>query len=88
LDKAVVKKHATLAPGAVLAPGKVVPSGQLWAGVPAKYVRELTAEEIAKIKDTAAANFELSSLHKEETKKDYKTVVEDEEDYLTCYDSA
>lgn len=29
LDKAIVKKHAALAPGAVLPPGKVVPSGQV-----------------------------------------------------------
>ena len=29
LDKAVVKKHAALAPGAVLTPGKTVPSGQV-----------------------------------------------------------
>ncbi len=29
LDKAVVKKHAALAPGSVLTPGKTVPSGQV-----------------------------------------------------------
>lgn len=59
LDSAVVKKHAALAPGAVLTPGKTVPSGQLWAGVPAKFVRELTAEEIANIKTQAAESFEV-----------------------------
>lgn len=78
LDKAVVKTHAALAPGAVLTPGKTVPSGQLWAGVPAKFVRELTAEEIANIKREAVASFELATVHKAETTKDYLQVMEDE----------
>lgn len=78
LDKAVVKTHAALAPGAVLTPGKTVPSGQLWAGVPAKFVRELTAEEIANIKREAVASFELATVHKAETSKDYLQVMEDE----------
>lgn len=79
LDKAVVKTHAALAPGSVLTPGKTVPSGQLWAGVPAKFVRELTAEEIANIKREAVASFELATVHKAETAKDYQTVLADEE---------
>lgn len=32
---------------------------QLWAGVPAKFVRELTAEEIAHIKTQAVDTFEV-----------------------------
>ncbi|MCZ6481831.1 MAG: gamma carbonic anhydrase family protein, partial [Alphaproteobacteria bacterium] len=31
--------------GALVAPGKRVKAGELWAGVPARRVRELTAEE-------------------------------------------
>lgn len=79
LDKAVVKTHAALAPGAVLTPGKTIPSGQLWAGVPAKFVRELTAEEIANIKREAVSSFELATVHKAETSKDYQQVLADEE---------
>ena len=35
-----------LAPGSLLPPGRLVPRGQLWAGVPARYVRNLTADEV------------------------------------------
>lgn len=81
LDKAVVQKHAAVASGAVLTPGKVVPTGQLWAGIPAKFQRELTAQEIANMKATAIENFEMATIHKDETSKDYKTVALDLDDW-------
>ena len=46
MDDAVVESGAMLAAGAMLTPGKRVPKGQLWAGRPAKYFRQLTQEEI------------------------------------------
>jgi carbonic anhydrase/acetyltransferase-like protein (isoleucine patch superfamily) len=45
LDRAVVEPYAMLAAGAVLTPGKRIPSGQLWAGSPARYMRDLRPEE-------------------------------------------
>lgn len=45
MDDSYVEKGAMVAAGALLTPGKRVLSGQLWAGVPARYVRELTDEE-------------------------------------------
>jgi carbonic anhydrase/acetyltransferase-like protein (isoleucine patch superfamily) len=36
-----------IAAGAVVLPGTVVPSGQLWAGNPAVYIRDLAEEEIS-----------------------------------------
>ncbi len=45
LDRAVVESGAMVAAGAVVAPGKVVKAGELWAGMPARRVRELRAEE-------------------------------------------
>jgi len=45
LDGAVVEEGAMLAAGAVLTPKKRIPKGQLWAGAPAKYFRDLTAEQ-------------------------------------------
>ncbi len=47
MDGAVVEKGAMVAAGALVAPGKRVGAGQLWAGTPAKYVRDLTPEESA-----------------------------------------
>jgi gamma-carbonic anhydrase len=45
MDGARVESHAVLAAASLLTQGKVVPSGQLWAGSPAKYKRDLTAAE-------------------------------------------
>jgi carbonic anhydrase/acetyltransferase-like protein (isoleucine patch superfamily) len=45
MDDAIVESGAMLAAGAQLTPGKRVPKGQLWAGRPAKYFRDLTEEE-------------------------------------------
>lgn len=47
MDGAVVESGAMVAAGALVTPGKRVPSGQLWAGSPAKYFRDLTSEEKA-----------------------------------------
>lgn len=47
LDEAVIEERAMVAAGAVVTPRKVVPSGQLWAGNPARYMRDLTEEELA-----------------------------------------
>ena len=46
MDGAIVRSKGMLAAGAMLTPGKEVPSGQLWAGRPAKYMRDLTKEEL------------------------------------------
>ncbi|MCB9965055.1 MAG: gamma carbonic anhydrase family protein [Rhodospirillales bacterium] len=45
MDEAVVETYGMLAAGAMLTPGRRVLSGQLWAGRPAKYWRDLTQEE-------------------------------------------
>ncbi|MBB4632246.1 gamma carbonic anhydrase family protein [Sphingosinicella soli] len=47
MDGCVIESDAMLAAGALLTPGKRIPSGQMWAGRPAKYVRDLTPQEIA-----------------------------------------
>lgn len=46
LNGAVIESDGMLAAGAMLTSGKVVKSGQLWAGTPAKYLRDLTPEEM------------------------------------------
>lgn len=45
LDGAVVETGAMVAAGALVTPGKRVPSGELWAGRPAKFWRAVTPEE-------------------------------------------
>lgn len=53
MDDAKVEDEAMVAAGALVTPGKVVPSGQLWGGTPAKYMRDLTKEERAFLKFSA-----------------------------------
>jgi carbonic anhydrase/acetyltransferase-like protein (isoleucine patch superfamily) len=45
LDRAIVRSEGMLAAGAVLTSGKVVGEGELWAGNPARLLRELTPDE-------------------------------------------
>jgi len=53
MDGAVVEAGSIVAAGALVTPGKKIPSGQLWAGSPARYVRDVTKEELADIKWSA-----------------------------------
>ena len=45
MDEAVVESGAMVAAGALVTPRKRVAGGQLWAGAPARYLRDLTPEE-------------------------------------------
>ncbi len=81
LDGANIKKNAIVAPGALVPSGKTVGSGQLWAGVPAKMVRDLTPAEIASIDKTVEENIDLSVLHAEEASKSWQEIAE--EAYIT-----
>ena len=47
LDRAVVEPGAMVAAGATVTMDKVVKSGQLWAGAPARYARDLRDDELA-----------------------------------------
>ena len=47
LDLSVVEAGGMLAAGSVLTPRKRIPSGQLWGGSPARYMRDLRPEESA-----------------------------------------
>jgi len=53
LDEAYINSHSLIAAGSVVKEKFEVPSGTLVAGVPAKIVRNLTPEEIEKIKQNA-----------------------------------
>lgn len=68
MDGVVVESGAMVAAGALITPGKRVPKGQLWAGNPAKYFRDLKPEEAAFIRISAenyikhAEEYQLLSL--------------------------
>lgn len=55
LDKAVIETGGMLAAGALLSPGKVIASGELWAGNPAKKLRDMAEKDQTGIYRSAAA---------------------------------
>ena len=63
LDQAVVETGAMVAAGAVVAPGKIVKSGELWAGIPARPLRDLRQDEIDFWPETLAGYQELAVNH-------------------------
>ena len=65
MDLAKVESYGMLAAGAVLTPGKIVKSGQIWAGNPAKYFRDLTEAEKNYIKISAENYMDLAREYKE-----------------------
>jgi carbonic anhydrase/acetyltransferase-like protein (isoleucine patch superfamily) len=64
MDLARVESFGMLGAGAVLTPGKVVGSGQIWAGNPAKYLRDLTEVERNYIKTSAQNYIDLMREYK------------------------
>jgi carbonic anhydrase/acetyltransferase-like protein (isoleucine patch superfamily) len=46
MDGVVVERGGWVAAGALVTPNKRIPSGEIWAGNPAKFFRKLTPEEI------------------------------------------
>jgi carbonic anhydrase/acetyltransferase-like protein (isoleucine patch superfamily) len=81
MDGARVQKNAVIAAGSLVSIGKVVPSGQLWAGCPATFQRNLSAEEVAAIESAAHENAELAVFHAAESEKNYEAILRDEEEY-------
>jgi carbonic anhydrase/acetyltransferase-like protein (isoleucine patch superfamily) len=53
LDGAVIEANAFIAAGAVVGPGKVVRSGELWAGNPARLMRQLSDKDIEGLRYSA-----------------------------------
>jgi carbonic anhydrase/acetyltransferase-like protein (isoleucine patch superfamily) len=49
----VIPDHVMIGAGSLVSPGKVLESGMLYLGRPAKAMRELTAEEITRLRYSA-----------------------------------
>lgn len=64
LDGCTVATDGALAAGAVLTPGKTVRSGELWAGNPARLLRLLQPEEIARNRSIAGRYVALAAAHR------------------------
>lgn len=66
MDGCVVEPEAMVAAGAVVTPGKRVRTGQLWAGTPAKHIRDLSREDRDGMSATAPHYVRLARTYREE----------------------
>mmetsp|Transcript_4633 Transcript_4633/g.8784 ORF Transcript_4633/g.8784 Transcript_4633/m.8784 type:complete len:253 (+) Transcript_4633:88-846(+) len=77
LDGSKVEKGAMVAAGALVTAGTTVPSGQIWAGNPAKFLRNLTTEETSFISKSADNYAALAVTHLKENSKPWEQVIEE-----------
>ncbi len=58
LDNAVVNSNSIVAAGALVLGRTVIPEGELWGGVPAKFIRKLTPEQLVYLIDHGLAAYD------------------------------
>lgn len=63
MEGSLVETHSILEAGTVVPPGRRIPTGELWAGNPARFVRTLTHEETLEIPKLAVAINDLSKSY-------------------------
>lgn len=66
MDGVVVGKQSIVAAGAVVPPGKIIEPQSLWAGVPAKFIRKLTDEELTWLEKSAENYVKYKNSYLEE----------------------
>lgn len=65
MDNAEVGRDAVVAAGAVVLEGQVLESGCLYAGMPARRIKALSAEQVAANRRNAAHYIELFGIHRQ-----------------------
>ena len=61
MDGAIISSNSIIAAGAIVLEGTYVESGSLYAGVPAKKVKDLDEKKIAQLIKSTAKNYVLYS---------------------------
>jgi len=74
MDGAHVQERSIVAAGSLVVPGTVVKTGQVWAGSPAKHLRDLAQGEAEFIADAAEDYSALAAVHAEENAKSFAEV--------------
>jgi carbonic anhydrase/acetyltransferase-like protein (isoleucine patch superfamily) len=62
----IIEQDSMIAAGSVVLPESHIPEGQLWAGNPAKYVRDVTEDEIKFLEVSAVHYSKIARQHQEE----------------------
>lgn len=71
-----VEPFGVVSAGAVIGEGVTVPSGQIWAGAPAAYLRDLTQEEKHLMAEHKMELQQLSQIYCDETEKSFREVLD------------
>ena len=79
---ATVESFAVVAAGADVPEGVTVPSGQIWAGSPAQYLRDLTQEEKHIISESNLEMQQLAQIYNEETEKNFREILDSRDNYI------
>ena len=79
---AKIESYGVVSAGAVVQEGVTVPSGQIFAGAPAKYLRDLTQEEKHLMTEHKMELQQLSQVYAEETEKSFREVLNGQDEYL------
>ncbi|MCO5603961.1 hypothetical protein L7F22_058118 [Adiantum nelumboides] len=66
MEGSLVETNAILQSGTVLAPGRRIPAGELWGGNPARFIRQLTYDEVHGIKLLAEKMRNIAKTHMSE----------------------
>ncbi|OQR92026.1 hypothetical protein THRCLA_08813 [Thraustotheca clavata] len=74
LDGAEVGENSIITAGSIVTMGKKVPAGQLWSGIPARPVRDLTSDEIEFIKQCSLDYVKWSEVHAGENAKSFEQI--------------
>ncbi|KAF8668924.1 hypothetical protein HU200_052130 [Digitaria exilis] len=74
LDGVVVEKHSMVGAGSLVKQNTRIPSGEVWVGNPAKFLRKLTEEEIAFIAQSATNYINLAQVHAAENAKSFDEI--------------
>ncbi len=64
MDGAVIEPTGMLAAGAMLTAGKRIPAGELWAGRPARKMRDLSEQDLAFNRRSASHYIEVARAHR------------------------
>ncbi|CAA7397738.1 unnamed protein product [Spirodela intermedia] len=74
LDGVVVEKNGMVAAGALVRQNTRIPTGEVWGGNPARFLRRLTEEELAFIAQSAANYGNLAQVHAAENVKGFEEI--------------
>lgn len=86
LDGAVIGAKSIVTAGSIVTYEKQIPSGQLWSGVPARYLRDLTIEEIQFMQQCSSEYSQLAEKHAQECAKSFVEYEADEEHFKILRD--